>query len=123
MKKSRAALTLVRRLGLGLFIIVAAALALLRSDWRHRSPRAGAPRVAIFQYSSNLNLDLGIRGLSDSLRDHGWVDGRTVELRSLSVANSVTWLPASFPAKTQLLFPSFTTFRKSFSLTGVSLHN
>jgi putative ABC transport system substrate-binding protein len=89
MSASRAVSTLVRRLGLGVFIIVAAALALLLSDWRHRSPRAGVPRVAIFQYSSNMNLDLGVRGLSDSLRDHGWVDGRTVELRSFNAEGDV----------------------------------
>jgi putative ABC transport system substrate-binding protein len=39
------------------------------------------PRLAVFQYNSNPNLDLGVRGLMDSLRDHGWVDGRTMELR------------------------------------------
>jgi putative ABC transport system substrate-binding protein len=62
-------------------IIALAALALLLSDWRHRSPNAGLPRVAVFQYNSNTNLDLGVRGLIDSLRDHGWVDGRSMEVR------------------------------------------
>jgi putative ABC transport system substrate-binding protein len=81
MSASRVALTLVRRLGLGLSIIALASLALLLSDWKHRSPRAGIPRVAVFQYNSNHNLDLGVRGLMDSLRDHGWVDGRTMEVR------------------------------------------
>ena len=81
MSASRAVLTLVRRLGLGLSIIVVASLALLLSDWRHRSPSAAMPRVAVFQYNSNPNLDLGVRGLVDSLREHGWVDGRTMEVR------------------------------------------
>jgi putative ABC transport system substrate-binding protein len=81
MSASRAVLTLVRRLGLGLSIIVVASLALLLSDWRHRSPSAAMPRVAVFQYNSNPNLDLGVRGLMDSLRDHGWVEGRTMEVR------------------------------------------
>jgi putative ABC transport system substrate-binding protein len=62
-------------------IIALASLALLLSDWRHRSPSAGMPRVAVFQYNSNLILDLSVRGLRDSLRDHGWVDGRTMEVR------------------------------------------
>jgi putative ABC transport system substrate-binding protein len=89
MSASRAVSTLVRRLGLGVFIIVAASLTLLLSDWRPRSTRAGVPRVAIFQYSSNVNLDLGVRGLSDSLRDHGWIDGRTVELHSFNAESDV----------------------------------
>jgi len=81
MSASRVALTLVRRLGLGLSIIALASLALLLSDWKHHSARAGMPRVAVFQYNSNPNLDLGVRGLVDSLREHGWVDGRTMEVR------------------------------------------
>jgi len=81
MSASRVALTLVRRLGLGLSIIALASLALLLSDWKHHSPRAGMPRLAVFQYNSNPNLDLGVRGLVDSLREHGWVDGRTMEVR------------------------------------------
>ena len=81
MSASRVALTLVRRLGLGLSIIALASLALLLSDWRHRSPSAGMPRLAVIKYNSNPNLDLGVRGLIDSLRDHGWVDGRTMEVR------------------------------------------
>jgi putative ABC transport system substrate-binding protein len=81
MSASRVVLTLVRRLGLGLSIIALASLALLLSDWKHYSPRAGMPRLAIIKYNSNPNLDLGVRGLIDSLRDHGWVDGRTMEVR------------------------------------------
>jgi putative ABC transport system substrate-binding protein len=81
MSASKVALTLLRRLGLGLSFIALAALALLLSDWRHRSPAAGLPRVAVIKYNSNTNLDLGERGLIDSLRDHGWVDGRTMEVR------------------------------------------
>jgi putative ABC transport system substrate-binding protein len=81
MSALRVVLTLARRLGLGLSIIALASLALLLSDWRHRSPSAGMPRVAVFQYNSNSNLDLGVRGLIDSLRDHGWADGHTMEVR------------------------------------------
>ena len=81
MSASRVALTLVRRLGLGLSIIALASLALLLSDWRHLSPRVGVPRLAVIKYNSNPNLDLGERGLIDSLRDHGWVEGRTMEMR------------------------------------------
>jgi len=81
MSASRAVLTLLRRLGLGLSIIALASLALLLSDWKHRSSSAGMPRVAVFQFNSNAILDLSVRGLIDSLREHGWTDGRTVEVR------------------------------------------
>src|SRR5208337_1381199 len=81
MSASRVFLTLVRRLGLGLSIIALASLALLLSDWKHHSPGATIPHLAIIKYNSNPNLDLGERGLIDSLRDHGWVEGRTIEVR------------------------------------------
>ena len=89
MNASRVALTLLRRLGLGLSIIALASLALLLSDWRHRSPSAGMPRVAVFQYNSSLTLDLSVRGLIDSLREHGWVDGRTMEVRFFNAESDV----------------------------------
>jgi putative ABC transport system substrate-binding protein len=72
---------MLRRLGLGLSIIALASLALLLSDWRHHSPSAGMPRVAVFQYNSSATLDLSVRGLIDSLREHGWADGGTMEVR------------------------------------------
>jgi putative ABC transport system substrate-binding protein len=81
MSALRIALTLVRRLGLGLSIIALASLALLLSDLKHHSPRAGMPRVAVLQYNSTPNLDLGVRGLIDSLRGHGWVEGGTMQVR------------------------------------------
>jgi putative ABC transport system substrate-binding protein len=81
MSNSRVALTLLRRLGVGLSIIALASLALLLSDWRHRSAGTAMPHLAIIKYNSNPNLDLGERGLIDSLRDHGWAEGRTMEVR------------------------------------------
>jgi|SRR5208337_4811756 len=81
MNASRVAFTLLRRLGLGLSIIALASLALLLSDWKHRSSSTAMPRVAVFQFNSNAILDLSVRGLIDSLRERGWTDGRTVEVR------------------------------------------
>ena len=89
MNASRTAFTLVRRLGLGLSIIALASLALLLSDWRHRSASIAMPRLAVFQYNSNLILDLSVRGLMDSLRDHGWADGRTMEVRFFNAESDV----------------------------------
>ena len=81
MSASRVALALLRRLGLGLSIIALTSLALLLSDWSHRAPRGGRPRLAVFQYNSNFILDLSVRGTIDSLRERGWADGQTMEVR------------------------------------------
>ena len=79
-----------RRLSLGFVLIVAAASVLLISDWdRGRRPAAGLPRVAVFQYSSQVILDEGVRGMLDSLRDHGYVDGRTMRLRKFNAENDL----------------------------------
>ena len=94
MSASRVALTLLRRLGLGLSIIALASLALLLSDWKHSSSRVGMPRVAVFQYTSTPALDLGVRGLIDSLHQHGWVDGRTMEVRFFNAEGDVGTLNA-----------------------------
>jgi ABC-type uncharacterized transport system substrate-binding protein len=81
MKSLQVASTLLRRLGLGLAMILFASLALLVSDWRRRAPSQGMPRLAVIQFNSNPNLDQGVKGLRDSLRDHGWAEGRTLEVR------------------------------------------
>ncbi len=81
---------IIRRLSLGLMLIVAAAAVLLVSDWdRGRRPEAGLPRVAVFKYSSQASLDEGIRGMLDSLRDHGYVHGRTMRLQNFNAENDL----------------------------------
>src|SRR5512143_2059784 len=81
---------IIRRLSLGLMLIVAAAAVLLVSDWdRGRRPETGLPRVAVFKYSSQAILDEGIRGMLDSLRDHGYVHGRTMRLQNFNAENDL----------------------------------
>ena len=80
----------IRRLGVGLVLIAAAAAVLLISDWnRGRRPTAGLPRVAIFQYSSQIILDEGIRGMLDALHDHGYIEGRTIQLQRFNAENDL----------------------------------
>ncbi len=81
---------IARRLSIGLVLIAASAAVLLISDWdRGRRPAASLPRVAIFQYSSQIILEEGIRGMLDSLRDHGYVDGRTMQLQKYNAENDL----------------------------------
>jgi ABC-type uncharacterized transport system substrate-binding protein len=62
-----------RRLWLGVVLILATSAFLLLSD---SGQRAGLlPRAAILQFNSLAALDDGVRGLLDSLRDHGY-DGQ-----------------------------------------------
>lgn len=81
---------IARRLGLGLVLIAACAAVLLISDWnRGKPPAASLPRVAIFQYSSQIILDEGVRGMLDALRDHGYVQGRTMQLQKFNAENDL----------------------------------
>jgi putative tryptophan/tyrosine transport system substrate-binding protein len=81
---------IVGRLALGLMLIVTTSSILLVSDLnRTRRPAAALPRVAIFQYSSQLILDEGVRGMLDALNDHGYVHGRTVELQMFNAENDL----------------------------------
>jgi len=81
---------IVRRLGMGLALIAASAAVLLISDWdRGKRPSAKLPRVAIFQYSSQMILEEGVQGVLDSLRDHGYAAGRTMQLQMFNAENDL----------------------------------
>ncbi len=81
---------IARRLGMGLALIAASAAVLLVSDWnRGRRPAVSLPRVAVFQYSSQIILDQGVRGMLDSLHDHGYVADRTIQLRRFNAENDL----------------------------------
>lgn len=81
---------ILRRLGMGTTLIAACAILLLWSDAnRARSPKTRLPRVAVFQFSSQVILDDGVRGLLDALRDHGYVDGRSMRLQRFNAENDM----------------------------------
>jgi putative tryptophan/tyrosine transport system substrate-binding protein len=87
MKQSR---HLLGRLGLGVVLILATSSILLVSDWnRGRRPAVLLPRVAVFQYSSQIILDEGVRGMLDALRDHGYIHGRTMQLQIFNAENDL----------------------------------
>ncbi|MBP1608305.1 MAG: hypothetical protein H6Q04_540 [Acidobacteria bacterium] len=81
---------IARRLGLGLVLIAACASLLLISDWNQgRRSVNSLPRVAIFQFSSQIILEEGVRGMMDALRDHGYIEGRTMHLQMFNSENDV----------------------------------
>jgi putative ABC transport system substrate-binding protein len=77
----------MRRLILGFALILLCAGILLLSD---RKPAVSAiPQVAIFQFSSQKVLDDGVSGMVDALRDHGYIDGRTMHLERFNAQNDM----------------------------------
>ena len=81
---------IVQRLGTGLVLIFFCALLLLISDTKRVPTLAGrVPRVAVFQFNSQPMLDEGMRGLLDALRDHGYIDGRTMHLERFNAENDM----------------------------------
>ena len=86
----------LRRLLLGLALIVLASAALLLSDLNRRTPSAGGiPRIGLLQHASTMLLDEGVRGMTDGLAENGFTDEKTVVIRKynaqgdIAVANSI----------------------------------
>lgn len=86
----------VKRLFLGLLLIVSASAGLLLSDLQRRTPNAlEIPRVGLLQHASTMLLDEGTRGAVDGLAENGFVDGKTIVIDKfnahgdISVGNSI----------------------------------
>ena len=86
----------VKRLLLGLVLIVSACVALLLSDLGRRTAVArSVPHVALLQHASTMLLDEGARGTIDGLAKNGFVDGKTIVIDrfnaqgDISVGNSI----------------------------------
>jgi ABC-type uncharacterized transport system substrate-binding protein len=80
----------IKRLALGLILIVLAASILLISDWNQRRPRAKRlTRIAVLQHSSQAILDEGVRGMIAALAEGGFVDGQTISLTRYNAENDV----------------------------------
>ncbi len=86
----------VKRLLLGLVLIVSASVALLLSDLGRRTAVArSVPHVGLLQHASTMLLDEGARGTIDGLAKNGFVDGKTIVIDrfnaqgDISVGNSI----------------------------------
>ena len=72
----------IRRLALGITLIVLASAILLLADWNRRIPTARQlPKLAILQHASQPIIDEGVQGMLDGLAARGFVDGKTVSIR------------------------------------------
>lgn len=86
----------VKRLFLGLLLIVSASAVLLLSDLQRRTANVRTvPRIGLLQHASTMLLDEGTRGAIDALAENGFVDGKSIVIDKfnahgdISVANSI----------------------------------
>lgn len=89
-------LNVLKRLSLGIVLIVLAAAVLLFSDWSRRATKgAGILRIGLLQHASTVLLDDGTRGMVDALAAKGFVEGKTIIIDrynsegDIAVANSI----------------------------------
>ncbi len=86
-------LSTIRKLALGIILIVAASAVLLVSDWSRRENKGGSAdtekvrRVAIIQFASRPVLDDNVAGMIDALAKNGFVEGRTVSIQRFNAEN------------------------------------
>jgi ABC-type uncharacterized transport system substrate-binding protein len=87
----------VRRLALGLSLILGASALLLFSDLGSRARSDGAEssdprprRLAVLQHASQAILDEGRRGMLDGLAERGWMEGKNLGVRRFNAEGDVT---------------------------------
>ena len=116
--------TVVRRLSLGVSLIILSSAILLISDWHQRKTVGGkTPRVAIVQHSANAVLDEGVLGVLDGLTANGLVDGQNIHIRrfnadgDFTVANAIAGqvVAAGFDLVVTISTPSLQTVAKANS--------
>src|SRR5690349_19834539 len=80
----------LQRLTLGVFLIVFASSALLLSDLGRRTMKAHSiPHVGLLQHASTMLLDEGTRGAIDELKEHGFVDSKTIVIDQFNAQGDI----------------------------------
>src|SRR5206468_4726322 len=80
----------LKRLLLGICLIVLASTVLLLSDLKQRTPTAGAmPHIGLLQHASVVLLDDTVRGMVDSLAENGFVDGKTIVIQKYNAQGDI----------------------------------
>jgi ABC-type uncharacterized transport system substrate-binding protein len=80
----------LRRLWLGLTLIIATSAFLLLSDMKQRAAGPSRiPKIAVFTFSSLKALDDGVRGFKDRMKEIGYVDGQTAIIQMFNAENDV----------------------------------
>ncbi|MCF7974080.1 MAG: ABC transporter substrate-binding protein [Phycisphaerae bacterium] len=83
-------LRLLKKLTLGVSLIVAASAVLLISDlgqWKKGGH--SVPRVAILNYATRPVLEDGQRGIFDAFKDHGFINGEDIEIKLFNAENDL----------------------------------
>ena len=81
----------VKRLLLGLVLIVSASVALLLSDLGRRTAVARSmPHIGLLQHASTMLLDEGTRGAIDGLAEKGFVDGKTIVINKFNAQGDIS---------------------------------
>jgi ABC-type uncharacterized transport system substrate-binding protein len=80
----------LRRVSLGLILIVLSSGVLLLSDWGQRMGGSKRiRRIAVVQHASQPLLDEGVKGMLDALAAAGFVDGRGVQIQRFNAENDL----------------------------------
>ncbi|MBP7654163.1 hypothetical protein KA977_12125 [Candidatus Dependentiae bacterium] len=90
-------LYILKRLSLGIFLIILAASVLLISDWDRRvvKKEVKLKKIALFIFSSRPVLEDGQKGVIDALAENGFIDGENISIKKynaesdMNVANSI----------------------------------
>src|SRR5436309_1516434 len=81
----------VKRLLLGLVLIISASAALLLSDLGRRSTSArNIPHVGLLQHASTMLLDEGTRGAIDGLAANGFIEGKTIVIDKFNAQGDIS---------------------------------
>ena len=80
----------IRRLALGISLIIMASGVLLFFDAsQRRTPKSKIPRIAVFQFASNQLLDDGVTGILEGLKERGYFEGRTLQVDRFNAQNDL----------------------------------
>ncbi len=80
--------TVIRRLSLGIMLILLVSGILLVSDWNRRNTaKRKIPRVALFKFQSQPLVDEGVGGIIEGLKARGFIQGHTIRMEEFNAQN------------------------------------
>jgi putative ABC transport system substrate-binding protein len=80
--------TAIRRLSLGLVLILLVSGILLVSDWNHGNmAKHKMPQVALFKFQSQPLVDEGVGGVIEGLKARGFIPGQTIRIDEFNAQN------------------------------------
>ena len=80
----------LKKLLLGVSLLAGASAILLLSDLNHRDAGdSDTPRVAILNYATRPVLEDGQKGILDALREHGFINGKNIEIKIFNAENDL----------------------------------